>query len=67
MAEEGRRFFCTAHPACRQVREQKALRERRRGERVGANTDVGRPTLFCLGKRAESGDAVKGTWHVSKL
>jgi hypothetical protein len=46
MAEEGRRFFCTAHPACRQVREQKALRERRRGERVGANTDVGRPTVL---------------------
>ncbi|KAF2818247.1 hypothetical protein CC86DRAFT_375920 [Ophiobolus disseminans] len=43
---EGRRLSCTAHPACTQAREQKALREWPRGERAGANTGVGRATVL---------------------
>jgi hypothetical protein len=43
---EGRRFPCTAHPACRQVREQTTLRERPRGESAVANTEVGRVTVL---------------------
>jgi hypothetical protein len=43
---EGRRFFCTAHPACSQVREQKTLRERPCEESAVANTCVGRATVL---------------------